>query len=70
MANTDKHIDAVSDLVKRVRNEILKSFPFSQRVMRVEVHLNDQNADGAATNSGFRGQQVVWRRHSGEPASC
>jgi hypothetical protein len=46
LANTDEHVDAVPDLVERVRNEILKSLSrFSQRVTRVEVHLSDQNAD-------------------------
>jgi hypothetical protein len=44
LANTDKHVDAVPDLVERVRNEISKSLSrFSQRVTR--VHLSDQNAD-------------------------
>ena len=70
MANTDKHVDAVPDLVERVRNEILKSLSrFSQRGTRVEVHLSDQTPIGAETNSGFRGQRAVWRRHSGELAS-
>jgi hypothetical protein len=46
LANTDEHVDAVPDLVERVRNEILKSLSrFSQRVTRVDVHLSDQNAD-------------------------
>jgi hypothetical protein len=33
------------------------------------VHLSDHNADRGEPNSGFRGQGVVWRRHSGELAS-
>jgi hypothetical protein len=43
---TDKHIDAVPDLVEGVRNEISKSLSrFSERVCRVQVQLSDQNAD-------------------------
>jgi hypothetical protein len=53
LANTDEHVDAVPDLVERVRNEILKSLSrFSQRVTRVEVHLSDQNADRGGNEFG------------------
>jgi len=50
---TDKHVDAVPDLVERVRNEISKSLSrFSERVSRVEVHLGDQNADRGGNEFG------------------
>src|SRR5215204_3770244 len=54
LANTDKHVDTVPDLVERVRNEIFKSLSrFSERVMRVEVHLSDQNADREGNEFGI-----------------
>jgi hypothetical protein len=54
LANTDKHVDAVPDLVERVRNEILKSLSrFSQRGTRVEGHLSDQNADRGGDEFGI-----------------
>jgi hypothetical protein len=46
LANTDKHVDAVPNVVERVRDEISKSLSRArERVTRVEVHLSDQNAD-------------------------
>jgi hypothetical protein len=46
LVNTDKRVDAVRDLVERVRNEISKSLSrVRERVTRVEVHLSDENAD-------------------------
>jgi len=68
LANTDKHVDAVPDLVERVRNEILKSMSrFSQRVTLVEGHLSDHNADRGEHEFG-----ILWARGScgvGIPAS-
>jgi hypothetical protein len=68
---TDKHIDAVPDLVERVRNEISKSLSrFSQRVSRVEVHLSDQNADRGGNEFGTsRATGSCAGGHSGEVAS-
>jgi hypothetical protein len=82
LANTDKHVDAVPDLVERMRNEILKSLSrFSQRVTRVEVHLSDQNADregnvfgiSRATGrvaSSFRRASFEVTGWDGRPLSC
>jgi dihydroneopterin aldolase len=82
LANTDEHVDAVPDLVERVRNEILKSLSrFSQRVTRVEVHLSDQNADrrgneftiSQATGrvaSAFRRASFEVTAWDGRPLSC
>jgi hypothetical protein len=82
LATTDNHVDAVPDLVARVRNEILKSMSrFSQGVTLVEVHLSDHNADRGehefgiprATGrvaSAFRRasfEVTVW---DGRPLSC
>jgi hypothetical protein len=54
LANTDKHVDAVPDLVERMRNGILKSLSgFSQRVTRVEGHLSDHNADREGNEFGI-----------------
>jgi hypothetical protein len=54
LATTDNHVDAVPDLVERVRNEILKSLSrFSQRVTLVEVHLSDHNADRGGHEFGI-----------------
>ena len=76
------HVDAVADLVERVRNEILKSLSrFSQRVTRVEVHLSDHNADRGGHEFGISratGRVVsAFRRGSfevtvwdGRPLSC
>jgi hypothetical protein len=82
LANTDNHVDTVPDLVERVRNEIFKSLSrFSERVMRVEVHLSDQNADREGNEFGISratGRVVsAFRRGSfevtawdGRPLSC
>jgi hypothetical protein len=82
LANTDKHVDTVPDLVERVRNEIFKSLSrFSERVMRVEVYLSDQNADREGNEFGISratGRVVsAFRRGSfevtawdGRPLSC
>jgi hypothetical protein len=52
LANTDKHVDAVPDLVERVRNEILKSLSrFSQRATRMGVTSATKTPIGAATKS-------------------
>jgi hypothetical protein len=54
LANTDNNVDTVPDLEDRVRNEILKSLSrFSQRVMRVEVHLSVHNADRGGHEFGI-----------------
>ena len=54
LANTDNHVDAVSDLAARVRNEVLKSLSrFSQRVTLVEVYLSDHNADRGGHEFGI-----------------
>ena len=82
LANTDKHVDAVPDLVARVRNEILKSLSrFSQRVTLVEVYLSDHNADrgghefgiSRATGrvaSAFRRASFEVTALDGRPLSC
>src|SRR5215211_4724728 len=68
---TDKHIDAVPDLVERVRNEISKSLPrFASESAGCRFTSATNTPIGAATNSGLRGQRVVWCRHCGEVASC
>ena len=81
LVNTD-HVDAVSDLVARARNEILKSLSrFSQRVTLVEVQLSDHNADRGGHEFGIsraRGRVAsAFRRASfevtvwdGRPLSC
>ena len=82
LANTDKHVDAVADLVERVRNEILKSLSrFSQRGTRVEVHLSDRNADRGGDEFGisraagrvasaFRRASFEVTAWDGRPLSC
>ena len=52
LVNTDKHVDAEADLVRRLEEEITSGLArFVDQVTRVEVHLSDQNADrGGATD--------------------
>lgn len=67
LANTDNHVDAVPDLVERVRNEILKSLSrFSQRVTGVEVHLSDRGGNEFGTSGATGRVASAFRRASFE----
>src|SRR5215207_1275989 len=79
---TDKHVDAVPDLVERVRNEISKSLSrFSSESAGWRFTSATNTPVGAATNSGLRGQRgrvvsAFWRGSfvvtvlDGRPLSC
>jgi hypothetical protein len=62
--NTDNHVDAVSDLVARVRNEIDLLVPLQPASHARGVHLSDHNADRGEHKFGGRGSCGV-----GIPAS-
>lgn len=63
--NTDHHLTATGDLRARVEADVAAALDrFGERVMRVEVHLNDENSGKAGATDKRCMMEARLRGHS------